>query len=34
MKARSAVTALDVAVYGDRSELSAKADAALAAFNA
>lgn len=33
-KARSAVTALDVAVYGDRSELSAKADAALAAFNA
>lgn len=33
-RACSAVTALDAAVYGDRSELSAKADAALAGFNA
>lgn len=33
-KARSAAVALDAAVYGDRSELSAKADSALAGFNA
>lgn len=33
-KARSAFTALDAAIYGDRSELSAKADEAFAGLNA